>query len=66
MSMGSNWYNYFKESHFSKDVIYLFIYLMEREHVQGQQQAKREGETGFPSEPEPNAGLYPRVRTLGL
>ena len=38
-----------------------FIYLTEREHKQGQQQA--EGEAGSPLSREPNMGLDPR--TLG-
>ena len=42
--------------------VYLdFIYLTE--HKQGERQAERKEEAGFPLSKEPNIGLYPR--TLG-
>ena len=38
-----------------------FIYLFDREHKQGEQQAEGEGEAGFQRNREPDMGLNPKT-----
>ena len=42
-------------------IFFLFTYLTQSEHKQGELQAEEEGEANFPLSREPNAGSIPRL-----